>query len=81
MTYQQHNPSVMRQLASYGELLKIHARSQMRLDQIRTEAAVRSMAQTAAVLAAGAQRNVILGAILPAAIAAAEDRRLRRSRR
>lgn len=74
------NPSVVRQLASNGELLTIRARSQMRLDQLRADAAARTMVKTADVLAAGAQRNIILGAILPAAMAAAETRRLRRSR-
>ena len=80
MTYQ-YNPTVVSQLASDRELLKIHARSQMRLDQMRADTAVRSMVETAGILATGAQRNVILGTILPAAMAAAESRRLRRNRR
>ena len=80
MVYQQFNLSVVRQLASNGELFKVHARSQMRLDQLRADATARSMVKTTDVLAVGAQRNVIVGAILPAAMAAAETRRLRRSR-
>jgi hypothetical protein len=81
MAYQQFNPTVARQLARSGELFKVHARSQLRLNQIRAEAAVRSIAANDSVLAAGAMRNMVLGAVLPAAMAAAESRRQRRSRR
>jgi hypothetical protein len=81
MAHQQRNPSIVFQLVSNRELLTIHARSQIRLDQLRAEAAVRSIAANDSVLAAGAMRNMVLGAVLPAARAAAESRRQRRSRR
>ena len=81
MNYQQFNPQVEIQLAANRESLLLRAYGQARLDEIRAEAVVRSMARNDAVRADGAMRNAILGAVLPAAMAAEETRRQRRSRR
>jgi hypothetical protein len=52
------------QLASNRELVAIHAKSQMQLDQMRVKAVVRSMANAAQVQAGGAARNA-LASMLP----------------
>src|SRR5687767_11575509 len=51
------------QLAGNRELRQIHARSQMRLDQMRMGAVARATAANALVQAGGVARNVLAGAL------------------
>ena len=52
------------QLASNRQLVAIHAKSQMRLDQIRMDRVARSTAENTLIQAGGVARNVFAG-LLP----------------